>query len=84
MRIATAGTAALLSIAAIGAVTYTGIHGFSFFAFRESGQGETPGSFTDANFLAGQKECPGAVVCPAAQHHDSAPKGRHHKAPGSK
>jgi hypothetical protein len=74
MRIATAGTAALLSIAAAGAVTYTGIHGFSFFVFRESGQGETPGNFTDAKFLARQA---------AAQHHDSAPKGRHHKATGS-
>jgi hypothetical protein len=83
-RVAVAGTAALLSVAAIGAVTYTGIHGLSFFVFRESGQGETPGTFTDANFLAGQKECSGAVVCPPAQHHDSAPKGRHHKAPGSK
>jgi hypothetical protein len=70
MRLATAGTAALLAIAAIGAVTYTGIHGFSFFVFRESGQGETPGNFTDAKFLARQA---------AAQHHGSAPKGRHHK-----
>jgi len=73
-RIATAGTAALLSIAAIGSVTYTGIHGFRFFVFRESGQGETPGNFTDAKFLARQA---------AAQHHDSAPKGRHHKATAS-
>jgi hypothetical protein len=77
-RVAMAGTAALLSVALIGAVTYTGIHGFSFFVFRESGQGETPGSFTDANFLAGQKECPGAVVCPAT-HHTAAPTGKHHK-----
>ena len=69
MRVATAGTAALVATLAIGAATYTGIHGFRFFVFRESGQGETPGSFTDANFVAGQKECPGAVVCPAAQHH---------------
>jgi hypothetical protein len=87
MRFATAGTAALLSIAAIGAVTYTSIHGFSFFVFRESAQGETPGSFTDANFLAGQKECRVnglPAVCPAPQHHDSAPKGRHHKAAASK
>jgi hypothetical protein len=75
MRIATAGTAALLSIAAIGAVTYTGIHGFRFFVFREGGQGETPGSFLDTNFLARQAA--------AAQHHDSAPKGRHHKATAS-
>jgi len=74
MRIATAGTAALLSIAAIGSVTYTGIHGFSFFVFREGGQGETPGNFTDTKFLARQA---------VAQHHDSAPKGRHHKATGS-
>jgi hypothetical protein len=96
-RIATAGTAALLSVAAIGAVTMTSIHGFSFFVFRESGQGETPGTFTDANFLAGQKECHVSGVaadgtpngssdsipapCPAAAvpHHDTAPKGRHHK-----
>jgi hypothetical protein len=75
MRIATAGTAALLSIAAVGAVTYTGIHGFSFFVFREGGQGETPGSFLDTNFLARQAA--------GAQHHDSAPKGRHHKATAS-
>ena len=74
-RIATAGTAALLSIAAVGAVTMTGIHGFSFFVFREAGQGETPGNFKDSNFLARQA---------AAQHHDAAPKGRHHKATGSK
>ena len=74
MRVATAGTAALVSIAAIGAATYTGIHGFSFFVFRESGQGETPGNFTDAKFLARQA---------AAQHHESVPKGRHHKAAGS-
>jgi hypothetical protein len=87
MLIATAGTAALLSVAAIGAVTMTSIHGFSFFTFRESGQGETPGNFTDANFVAGQKEClVGGLpaVCPAAPRHDSAPKGRHHKAPASK
>jgi hypothetical protein len=70
MRVATAGTAALLSIAAIGAVTYTAIHGFSFFVFRESGQGETPGNFLDTNFLARQA---------AAAHHAAAPKGRHHK-----
>jgi hypothetical protein len=77
-RVAIAGTAALISIAAIGAVTMTAIHGFSFFVFRESAQGETPGDFTDANFLAGQKECPGAVVCPAT-HHTAAPTGKHHK-----
>ncbi len=77
-RIVMAGTAALLSVALVGAVTYTGIHGFSFFVFRESGQGETPGSFKDANFIAGQKECPGAVVCPPA-HHTVAPTGKHHK-----
>ncbi|HTX83834.1 MAG TPA: hypothetical protein VME44_16745 [Streptosporangiaceae bacterium] len=87
MFIATAGTAALLSIAAAGAITYTGIHGFSFFVFRESGQGETPGNFTDANFVAGQKECRVGglpAVCPAPHHDDSAPKGRHHKTTASK
>jgi hypothetical protein len=103
MLIATAGTAALLSVAAIGAVTMTSLHGFSFFVFRESGQGETPGTFTDANFLAGQKECfvsgvaadgtpngssdripAPCATAPTVQHHDSAPKGRHHKATASK
>lgn len=74
MRIATAGTAALLSIAAIGAVTMTSIHGFSFFVFREGGQGETPGGFTDAKFLARQA---------AAKDHTPAPKGRHHKVTSS-
>jgi hypothetical protein len=99
MRFATAGTAALLSVAAVGAITMTGIHGFKFFVFRESGQGETPGTFTDANFLAGQKQCYVSGVaadgtpngssdripapCPAPQHHDSAPKGKHRKATGS-
>ena len=86
MRVATAGTAALLSIAAIGSIAYTSMHGFSFFVFRESGQGETPGNFTDANFLAGQKECRVGGLpapCPAPQHHDTAPKGRHHKTAGS-
>ena len=74
MRIATAGTVALVSVAAIGAVAYTSIHGFRFFVFRESGQGETPGNFTDAKFLARQA---------AAHHDDSVPKGRHAKATGS-
>ena len=84
MRIATAGTAALLSVAAIGAVTMTGIHGFNFFVFRESGQGETPGNFTDTDFLARQAAAQHHDSAPkAAQHHDSAPKGRHHKATGS-
>ncbi len=77
-RIVTAGTAALLSVAAIGAITMTGIHGFSFFVFRESGQGETPGTFTDADFLAGQKECPGPKVCPAPKHRATT-TGKHHK-----
>jgi len=84
MRIATAGTAALLSVAAIGAVTMTGIHGFNFFVFRESGQGETPGNFTDTDFLARQAAAQREARQAAAQHHDSAPKGRHHKATGGK
>ena len=73
-RVAAAGTAALLSVAAVGAITMTGIHGFSFFVFREAGQGETPGNFKDSNFLARQA---------AAQHHDAAPKGKHHKTTAS-
>jgi hypothetical protein len=74
-RVATAGTAALLSVAAVGAITMTGLHGFSFFVFREAGQGETPGNFKDTNFLARQA----AAQKAAAHHHDAAPKGRHHK-----
>jgi hypothetical protein len=71
-RVATIGTAALLSIAAIGGLAEIGMHGFNFFVFREGGQGETPGNFHDTNFLARQSA--------ASQHHDAAPKGRHHKA----
>jgi hypothetical protein len=73
-RVVTVGTAALVSAALVGAAAYTGIHGVRFFVFRESGQGETPGNFTDLNFLARQA---------AAQHHDPAPTGRHAKATGS-
>jgi len=83
-RIATAGTAALLSVAAVGAITATGIHGFKFFVFREAGQGETPGLFTDADFLARQAAEHHNAAPKAAQHHNAAPKGRHHKAAGSK
>jgi hypothetical protein len=71
IRIAAGGTAALLSIAAIGGLTEIGSHGFNFFVFREGGQGETPGNFHDTNFLARQAA--------QAQHHEAAAKGRHRK-----
>jgi hypothetical protein len=74
VRVATYGTAALLSIVALGGLAEIGAHGFSFFVFREGGQGETPGNFHDTNFLARQ-----ARQAAEGQHHDAAPKGRHHK-----
>jgi hypothetical protein len=70
MRIATAGTAALLSVALISGISEIGIRGFPFFVFREAGTGETRATApTDQQFLA--KE--------AAARHAPAPKGRHHK-----
>jgi hypothetical protein len=58
----------------------TSIHGFSFFVFRESGQGETPGNFTDAKFLARQAAQQHHATAPkATAPKGTAPKGRHHK-----
>ena len=70
MRIATWGTAAAVALAAIGGATEIGLHGFSFFVFRNGGTGETPGSQTDQQFLSKQA---------TAAHQAAAPKGRHHK-----
>jgi hypothetical protein len=70
MRIATAATAALFTVAAISGATEVGLHGFKFFVFRAGGTGETAGKETDQQFLAREA---------AAAHHVVAPKGRHHK-----
>ena len=73
MRIATAGTAALLSVAVISGITEIGMKGFPFFVFRQAGTGETrPTAPTDQQFLAREA---------AAAHNAAAPKGRHHKTP---
>jgi hypothetical protein len=73
MRIATAGTAALLSVAVISGITEIGMRGFPFFVFRQAGTGETrPTAPTDQQFLAREA---------AAAHNAAAPKGRHHKTP---
>jgi hypothetical protein len=73
MRIATAGTAALLSVAVISGITEIGMKGFPFFVFRQAGTGETrPTAPTDQQFLAREA---------AAANHATAPKGRHHKTP---
>jgi hypothetical protein len=70
MKVATAATAALLSVALISGAAEVGMHGFKFFVFRAGGTGETAGTETDQQFLARQA---------AATHHVAAPKGRHHK-----
>lgn len=65
MRIATATTAALFSIAVVAAGANIAHFGFKFFTFREAGAGETGGSETDQNFLAQQA----AAAKAAAQGH---------------
>ncbi len=80
MRIATAGTAALLSVAVIAGISEIGLRGFPFFVFREAATGETrPTALTDQQFLA--KEAAAARHAVAPTHHPAAPKGRHHKKP---
>jgi hypothetical protein len=76
MRIATAATAALVSVALIGGATEIGLHGFNFFTFRAGGTGETGGSETDQQFQA-QQAAPQHAAAPKAAA--PAPKGRHHK-----
>jgi hypothetical protein len=68
MRIASYTTAALVSFALIFGATEIGLHGFKFFVFRESGQGQSTDGPTDQQFLTQQ----------TAAHHQ-APTGRHHK-----
>jgi hypothetical protein len=64
MRIATAATVSVVSIAIIAAGANIAHFGFKFFTFRESGAGETGGSFFDSNFVAQQ-----AAARAAAQGH---------------
>ncbi len=65
MRIATAGTVAVFSIAIIAAGANIAHFGFKFFTFRESGAGETGGDELRPNFLAQQA----AAAKAAAQGH---------------
>jgi len=65
MRIATAATVSLFSIAVIAAGANIAHFGFKFFTFREAGAGETGGSEFDTNFLAQQA----AAAKAAAQGH---------------
>jgi hypothetical protein len=65
MRIATAATVSLFSIAIIAAGANIAHFGFKFFTFRESGAGETGGNDFDTNFLAQQA----AAAKAAAQGH---------------
>jgi hypothetical protein len=78
MRVATAGTAALLSVALIAGISEIGLRGFPFFVFRATATGESgPQAPTDQQFLAAEAA--------AAHHHAAttkappAPKGKHHK-----
>lgn len=54
IRVATAATAALFSVAVISGAAEIGTHGFKFFVFRAGGTGETAGTETDQQFLAQQ------------------------------
>jgi hypothetical protein len=69
MRIATAATVSLFSIAVIAAGANIEHFGFKFFTFRESGAGETGGSDFDTNFLAQQAAAKAAAAKAAAQGH---------------
>jgi hypothetical protein len=76
MRVATMGTAALLSVALISTVAEISMRGLPFFVFRQTGTGETgPAGITDQQFLANEA---------AAAHHATTAKvagatGRHHR-----
>ncbi len=76
MRVATAATAALLSVAVISGITEIGLRGLPFFVFRETGTGETgPQSQTDQQFLASEA----APAHKTTATHPSGAKGRHHR-----
>jgi hypothetical protein len=80
MRLAKYGTSALVIFALAAGAVEIGQHGYSFFVFRENGQGDTPSvqpgragsNLLDSTFLAQQ-----AAQRARAAHQ--APKGRHHK-----
>jgi hypothetical protein len=84
MRVFVWATAAALAFATISATVEIAEHGFGFFAFREGGVGETPGTQTDQDFEQGNINIRGGVInkAPAAKtaaHQTAAPTGRHHK-----
>jgi hypothetical protein len=80
MRVSKLAVAAGLLGVAAAASTEFALHGPSFFVFRQSGTGETPGNNTDQNFLARQqatehpKPTQPKVVKPAAKPAARAPK----------
>jgi hypothetical protein len=80
MRVSKFAVAAGLLGVAAAASTEFALHGPSFFVFRQGGAGETPGNFTDQNFLAQQqarehpKPTQPRVVKPAAKTAKPAPK----------
>jgi hypothetical protein len=85
MRVFVWGTAAALAFATIAATTEIAEHGFGFFAFREGGVGETPGTQTDQDFEQGNINIRGGtlqkapVQKAATQAATVATKGKHHK-----
>jgi hypothetical protein len=84
MRVFVWTTAAALAFATLSATVEIAEHGFAFFAFREGGVGETPGSQTDQDFESGNLNTRGGVVQKAPVHTAAtqaaaAAKGKHHK-----
>jgi hypothetical protein len=78
MRVSKFAVAAgLLGVAATASTEFA-LHGPSFFVFRQSGTGETPGNFTDQDFLAREQAKPvkpkPQVVQRAAKTAKHAPK----------
>jgi len=74
IRVAAVATAALFLFAVITGATEIGLHGFTFFVFRQAGTGETgPGAPTDQQFLVQEA----AAAKAAAQKAD---KPEHHAA----
>jgi hypothetical protein len=72
MRVASAATAVLFSVAAVTGAAEIALHGFKFFIFRETGVGESgPNAPTDQQFVAQQ-----AVAAKAAAARAHTP-GRH-------
>jgi hypothetical protein len=76
MRIATAATASLFSLAVISGIAEIGSHGFPFFVFRPAVGESAPTVPTDQQFLAKEAAAAHHVVTPT---HHVTPKGRHHK-----